>query len=103
MRLLARASAGLLVWAFGFSLLYGLHGLGCALGWQDVGGAGVSLFRLVLVGTWLTFCAGGLAVVLVAARMPAGLQRRLGLASALAGCGATLVTGLPTVIASECL
>jgi hypothetical protein len=103
MRLLARASAGLLFWAFGFSLLYGLQGLGCARGWAAVDLAGGSLFRWAMVGTWLLLAAGSLGFVAWAWRAPAGLQRRICLAAALSGSAATFVTGLPAAIASACL
>ena len=103
MMLLIHGSAGLLFWAFGFSLLYGLHGLGCGLGWPLVELAGGSLFRWTMIGTWLLLCAGGVLLIGLARRAPAGLGRRLALVSALVGLGATLVTGAPVVVASACI
>lgn len=103
MRLLARASAGLLFWAFGFSLLYGLHGIGCAYGWHSVELAGGTLFRWVMVGSWLLLCVVGAALIGWAKAAPAGLDRRLSLSSAVVGCAATLVTGVPVAVTSACV
>ena len=49
MMFLARATAGLWIWAVGFSLLYGLHGIGCA------GGSGGS-------GMWCGWPVSGVSV-----------------------------------------
>lgn len=102
MMLLARSSAGLILWAAGFSLLYGLHGLGCANGWNEVGLAGATLFRWLLVVTWLLLCVGAAAVVCWPRDAPAGLERRLSVTSALAGFAAMLITGAPVAVTSAC-
>jgi len=103
MMLLARASAGLLFWAFGFSVLYGLHGIGCAYGWHTMDIAGGNLFRWVLVASWLLLCAGGAALIVLAKAAPAGLERRLSLTSAVVGCVSTFVTGVPVAVTSACV
>ncbi|TCH98309.1 hypothetical protein EJV46_14095 [Roseococcus sp. SYP-B2431] len=102
MTFLARASAGLMLWAFGFSLLYALHGIGCAGGWDEVAMAGATLFRWALVGTWCLLCLGAVALMRRAWAAPAGFERGLGLVSALAGLAAILVTGAPVVLTSAC-
>ena len=56
MMFLARATAGLWIWAVGFSLLYGLHGIGCAGGWNMMTLSYGTVFRWALVGTWLLLC-----------------------------------------------
>jgi hypothetical protein len=102
MRFLARACAGLLLWALGFSLLYTLHGLGCARGWSEVPLAGASLFRWIVGITWLLLGASGLALIRWARAAPEGLERRLSVTSAVTGLAATLVTGAPVVLTSAC-
>ncbi|MBA3623511.1 MAG: hypothetical protein M3496_07425 [Pseudomonadota bacterium] len=47
------AMAGLIGWAAAFSLVYALHGIGCARGWDDIAAGPASLQRLVQVGAWL--------------------------------------------------
>ena len=42
----------LLVWLAGFSAVYALQGLGCALGWAEAGAAWLSPHRLALLGAW---------------------------------------------------
>nr|WP_314073389.1 hypothetical protein [uncultured Roseococcus sp.] len=103
MMFLARASAGLGLWAFGFSLLYALHGIGCASGWNEVQMAGVTLFRWVLVSSWILLCLGAAAVVRWAWTAPSGFERGLGLASALVGLAAMFVTGAPVVLTAACV
>ncbi|MBC9205420.1 hypothetical protein IBL26_01125 [Roseomonas aerophila] len=103
MMLLARASAGLIFWAFGFSVLYGLHGIGCAYGWPSTEVGGGNLFRWVMVASWLLLCAGGAALIWLAKAAPSGLERRLSLTSAVVGCAATFVTGLPVAVTSACV
>ncbi|WP_448663912.1 hypothetical protein ACG3SL_04330 [Sphingomonas sp. CJ20] len=103
MRLLARASAGLWLWAMGFSLLYGLHGVGCAQRWDRIAMPGGTLFGWAMIGTWLALAGAAAAVALWARCAPRGLERRLALASALAGLVAILVTGAPVAAFSACL
>ncbi|KAA2211635.1 hypothetical protein [Teichococcus oryzae] len=103
MMFLARSSAGLLLWAFGFSALYALHGFGCESGWHEVGIAGSTLFRWVMVSTWMLLCIAGLVTIWWMRSAPAGFERRLSLASAVIGCVATVITGVPVTIASVCV
>ena len=102
MRLLARTSAGLILWAFGFSLLYALQGAGCAYGWQEVPLGGATLLRGILVATWLLLVAAGLVLLRLARSAASDFERRVTLATTLAGAGAMLVTGSPVALSSIC-
>ncbi len=102
---LARALLGLGIWATGFSLVYALHGTGCARGWPEVALAGgVDQHAAALWAGWLATLAAGLILLL---RMPrvsaeAGLRHWLPRAGALMGVGATLFTLLPVALATSC-
>ena len=103
MRVLARISAGLIVWAFGFSLLYALHGWGCAYGLDSRPLAGASVFVWVLAAVWIALLAGGATIVWWANQLPVQMERRLALSSAVVGLACTAVTGSPIVLTSACL
>lgn len=103
MRLLLRTSAGLLLWAVGFSVLYALHGIGCAWRWDAVPLAGIGVFRVVMVGTWLFFAALGVAIVMWCRTLPDAFERRLACAGAWAGLVSTIVAGAPVAVASSCI
>jgi hypothetical protein len=103
MRLLARASAGLLLWAFGFALLYGLHGIGCARGWDAIPLLRGTLFGWTMVATWILLTAGAVAILAWVRRGSSGLERHVAIASALAGLAGIIVTGSPVVLTSACL
>ncbi|WP_428679869.1 hypothetical protein [Reyranella sp.] len=102
MTLLTRISAGFLLWAFGFSLLYALQGAGCAYGWQDIQLFGAALLRWVLVVTWLLLVAAGLALLRLTRSASSDFERRVTLATVLAGAGAMLITGSPVAFTSAC-
>jgi hypothetical protein len=57
---LLRMTAGLFHWAVAFSVLYGLHGIGCSAGWERVAVAGTSLHRLLLILSWFLHGQAGL-------------------------------------------
>ncbi len=103
MKMLARATIGLWLWALAFSLLYALHGIGCARSWDAVPLLGGTMFRWTMVVTWLCFALGGGAVILWSKRAPKGLERRLGITSSIVGFVGTLTAGSPTVFTSACL
>lgn len=103
MTFLARASAGLILWGSGFTLLYALHGLGCANAWNTVAFAGGTLFRWIMVGTWLLACTAATVIIRWATSLPAGFDRKLSLTSALVGLAGLLVTGAPVVLTSACI
>jgi len=102
MSLLARTSAGLLLWAFGFSLLYALQGTGCAYGWQEIELFRGTLLRWILVATWLLLVAAGLALLRLARSASSDFEKRVTLATVLAGAAAMLVSGSPVVLTSAC-
>lgn len=103
MRLLLQLSAGLILWAAGFSLLYALHGLGCESGWHSHAFLGGTLFRWIMVATWGALCLSTVAVALKSMRLPAGFPRKVGVAAAFAGLAAMVVTGAPVALTSACI
>ncbi len=103
MRLLLRASAGLWLWALGFSLLYGLHGIGCAQGWNRLPLLGGTVFGWSMISAWVLLIATAAAMIFWARRSREGLERRLTLCSTLAGFVSIVVTGLPVIATTACL
>ena len=109
MKWLVLMLAGPSIWAIGFSLVYALHGTGCARGWTDMAVAGLSLHHAALWAGWLaTLGAGGLLLLLLPpARAEAlapgtGAAARLPRAGAWIGLGATVFTLLPVALATSC-
>lgn len=107
MALVMRVLAGLLLWAAGFSVLYGLHGVGCAVGWGNARFGPVTVLSVVLVGTWLAFVAMASVWLVVLWRRDglaqSDLLRKVGLISALSGLGGLLFTGAPVLLPAHCL
>jgi len=107
MALVMRVLAGLLLWAAGFTVLYALHGLGCAVGWADVRFGAFTLLSVVLIGTWLAFVGLALVWTLWLWRhqnvLPPGLLTTVGLTSALSGLGGLVFTGAPVLLPAHCL
>jgi len=104
MSALVRMSAGLIVWAIAFCLLYALHGLGCARGWATIRLGGTSAHQAALIAGWLLSIGMGIAVA--AWRWPArsgALVDRTGWRLALIGIAATVITGLPILTLPACL
>ena len=95
-----------LAWLASFSAVYGLHGLGCALGWAEVELMAFSLFRVALLAAWCV------AILLQLGLLLALGSDRFGSASAfvrrtsvsLGGVGliATLWTLHPVAVTSTC-
>lgn len=101
--------AGLIGWAGAFTLVYALHGIGCARGWHEVAVGATSLQRAALVGAWLA-CLLALAwLVRRAGRSPhrgrpeQRLLATLAQASAWSGLAATVFTLFSVLVASPCL
>jgi hypothetical protein len=100
--------AGLLVWSSAFVALYGLHAVGCGLGWHEPGQF-LSLLRLVLVAVWVVHLAALAWLVAWYHRAAPGPERGkafLRLAAwtlALVGLGATLWTGAPVALLELCV
>lgn len=101
----ARIFAPLLIWLALFSGLYGLHGLGCGLGWPGVPLGPLTVHRAVLL-------AAGIGAVLVQAavllaltgplRSPRTFVRQVSLTLAVAGVAAMVWTVLPVGFVSSC-
>ncbi|WP_298232542.1 hypothetical protein [uncultured Azohydromonas sp.] len=109
MRELLRALAGLFGWAASFTLVYALHGLGCARGWHLIPVGHTDQHRAVLLGTW-TVCLLLLGLLaLRTRRAEAGAQphqrllARLARSSAWVGFVATAFTLVSVVTASSCV
>lgn len=100
---LLRLSAGLIGWAIAFCLIYGLHGIGCARGWDQATLVGGDAQRVVLVAAWLVCLGATLAVALFLSRYRATLLDRAALATGWTGVAATFVTFVPLVIVPSCL
>lgn len=108
MALVIRSLAGLLLWAAGFSLLYALHGFGCAAGWGARPFAGpFTLLNAMLIGTWLIL----LAIALAWARLVHVGRRaenppillRIAEISAWVGLLGQLLMGAPVLLPAHCL
>lgn len=104
------ATTGFIVWAVGFSALYGLSALACEYGWIATQVAGVSAGRALLIVVW------GAHIALLAWLVGWGWQRHpsdetgaakqlsfLTKAIAAAGLVAMIWTGAPIVTTSACL
>ena len=105
MTAVARIFAPLLLWLALFSGVYGLHGIGCGLGWPDVEIGPVSLHRGALVLAWIGAIL--LQSVLLFAmwrtfpcRQP--FVQGLSLTLALSALAATVWTLFPASFASSC-
>ncbi|MCA1197266.1 hypothetical protein K9B35_04750 [Sphingomonas sp. R647] len=103
MRFLVRASAGLWLWALGFSLLYGLHGIGCAREWNRLPLLGGTVFGWSMIALWLILVATAAAMIMWARHSPEGLERRLTLCSTVVGFVSIVVTGAPVIATTACL
>lgn len=89
------------LWAIAFAAVYGLHGLGCALGWTSVAFGPVDLHRGAMGLVWLLFIALNAGLLLLAPRGTVRETRlpRLGL---WIGLVATVYTLVPVVLTTSC-
>lgn len=62
MNWLARALLGPCLWAFAFSVIYAVHGLGCAWDWPLRAAPVGDLHRFVLVSLWLASLVAAAAI-----------------------------------------
>lgn len=101
MRWLGWLIAGPAVWALAFTAAYGLHGVGCALGWPGQFYGPVSVQRAVI---GLVGLAGILACLCLLARVKSGLGDGAGIPrlGILIGLFATIFTLAPVLVASTC-
>ncbi|WP_339639427.1 hypothetical protein [uncultured Sulfitobacter sp.] len=106
MRELLRILLPLLVWLASFSAMYGLHGLGCALGWSEVAMPAMSLFRWTLLVAWLCAILVQLLLLLAVGKRPFNLAsdfyRKVNVATAWVGVTATGWTLFPVAVSSTC-
>ena len=94
----------LLIWLAGFSAIYALQGLGCALGWADA--AWLSPHRLALLAAWGIVVLAQIVLLLgylnprLAAASP--VIQQAAVISAWVGLAAALWTLQPIVTTSAC-
>lgn len=100
--------AGPTIWAVGFSVLYGIQGAGCQLGWETLAAGPLDLLHALLLLAWALHLAAGVWVLRWTLRrgyLPP--ERRVlrfaAPAMAVTGLFATAWTGLPVVFTSACL
>jgi len=105
-RELLRILLPLLVWLASFSAIYGLHGLGCALGWPEVAWLGLSFFRWALLIAWLAAIVLQLLLLLAVGKWSFGptsdFYRKVSLATVWSGLIATGWTLFPVAVSSTC-
>lgn len=101
LRWLAWLIAGPTLWVVTFSAAYGVHGLGCELGWPGsyVGPLSLQRAAILLVGALGLLAGLALLVRLRSERSPEAGLPRLG---AWIGLVATVFTLAPTLFASSC-
>jgi hypothetical protein len=104
---LLRILLPLLVWLASFSAIYGLHGLGCALGWAKVAWLGLSLFRWALLIAWFAAIELQLLLLWVVRRQlykrTSRFYHQLNLVSAWSALIATAWTLFPVTVSSNCV
>ncbi|WP_158044781.1 hypothetical protein [Skermanella pratensis] len=98
--------AGFLLWSSAFVVLYGLQGLGCRLGWEDMDLGPVSLNRGALLAAWVLHVGLiGVMAAIQARRRSAdrgdAFIDRAGLALTFCALVATIWTGLPILTAGS--
>jgi len=103
MTALLRLSAGLVVWAAGFCVIYGLHGIGCANDWPARSLAGFELHRLVLIAAWIATAAVNVGIAVWASARRADVLDRAAIITNWAAVAATVVTFLPLLPIAPCL
>ena len=107
MALVIRLLGGLTLWGLGFSLLYALHGYGCAAGWgrQPVAGP-VTMLGGALIASWLLLIGMAAALALWQQRDRKADEDRLlcrvGLVGAWAGLAGIILLGAPVVLPARC-
>jgi len=90
-----------LLWAAHFLAVYVFVSLGCLWGWHHLTVLGVPLVHVVVGGVTLGVAAAVLLATRAAARLQ-DFQGRAGLGIGLLFAAATLMVGLPTLLAPVC-
>lgn len=95
-----------LVWLAAFSGIYGLHGIGCAMGWGEVEVLWLSLFRLLLLAAWLVAIVAEIGILMLLRSERFGSHqsfvRSASVATGWVGLVATLWTLYPVTLMSAC-
>ncbi len=105
MALVIRLLGGLTIWIGGFSLLYALHGLGCAAGWDQRTAGPLTQLGMTLTGTWLALlAAAGMFILALHRHPPPGdaIVRRIAFIGAWSGIAGLLFMGAPVVLPARC-
>jgi hypothetical protein len=104
MTALLRAISGLALWAVGFSVIYGLQGLVCALGLHSVAFSTFTIARLFLLLIYVAWLATHFWLWrrLWPRRAGPALLDRLAAGLALVGLVATAYTGFPVAVTATC-
>ena len=101
----ARIFAPLLVWLALFSGVYGLHGIGCGMGWpgKDLGPLTLHRGALLAGAAGAVLVQGAVLLALIGPlRSPRPFARRVSLTLAVAGLAAMVWTVLPVGFVSSC-
>jgi hypothetical protein len=98
---LIRIVSGPFLWGVVFSLVYAIHGTGCALDWTSVDTPLGSLHHLALLGAWLLGIAAHVGLF---ALVPRGEERGIRIAriGLWVGLAATVYTLFPVAVTSSC-
>ena len=102
MNWVARALIGPCLWAVAFTVVYALHGVGCAQAWPSVATPVGSLHHVVLIAAY------GVALLitwLALLKVPRGegVKAQVIAVGGLIGFGGTLLTLFPVLGVSSCL
>ncbi|MCG6204641.1 hypothetical protein LPW26_08340 [Rhodopseudomonas sp. HC1] len=102
-------SAGFIVWALAFTLLYGGLSVGCAFGWQSEMIGGNSLLRVVLLAIWGLHIVALIGLLIYCVRLPRSdettpaFTRKAAIGTTVTALVATVWTGLPIPALSQCV
>jgi len=102
---------GFAVWAVAFSILYGVQGTGCELGWHQQSIGPLSVLRILLIVIWAAHlailawlywrCRGALAVT-AARAMPEAFLWRAASVLTVTAAAATIWIGMALLVPSMC-
>lgn len=98
-----RMVSGLVLWTAGLSVLYALHGLGCALGWTGSSVFGLTQIKALLIAVWLGLVAAHAGLIVWLLRYRESQIDRIGIANGWIGFFATMVGGFPVLAISSCV
>jgi hypothetical protein len=106
MKAILAISGGWLVWGAAFAGIYGLHGLACEIGADQVAFGPVTAAHAMMGAAWLVSMAllgvGTWFLWRAPERLEGGVPRSVGLVSWLAALGALVITGSPILFPAVC-